>query len=68
MEFLMRYDLDPEELTTDERTHELVAILAAYLRRLRSHTALASAQQNLPEISSSPPALPLEMSVTVTPG
>ena len=39
----MRLDLDPCQMTPDERRREVAAILAAGLRRLRDRAALASA-------------------------
>lgn len=38
----MRPDLDPSQMTPDERRREAVAILASGLRRLRDRVALAS--------------------------
>jgi hypothetical protein len=38
----MRPDLDPSEMTPDERRQELVAILAKGLHRLRDRYALAA--------------------------
>jgi hypothetical protein len=38
----MRPDLDPSQMTPDERRREVAAILAAGLRRLRDRSALTS--------------------------
>ena len=48
----MRPDLDPSQMTPDERRRETVAILAAGLRRLRDRAALAA--DPAPEIPSCP--------------
>jgi len=66
----MRPDHDPSQLTPDERMHELAAILAAGLVRLRDRAALAtqsppeSAGENLAEPS--PEALEFHPQTSVT--
>ena len=39
----MRLDLEPSQMTPDERRREVAAILAVGLRRLRDRAALAPA-------------------------
>lgn len=48
----MRPDLDPSQMTPEERRCEAVAILASGLRRLRDRVALAA--RLAPEIPSCP--------------
>lgn len=50
----MRPDLDPSLLTPDERRHELAAILAAGLRRLRDRHVLYAAGGDVPPAESAP--------------
>jgi hypothetical protein len=40
----MRPELDPNEMTPDERRREIAAILAKSLRRLRDRAALANSE------------------------
>jgi hypothetical protein len=54
----MRPDLDPSQMTSDERRREVAAILAAGLRRLRDRAALASIPPS--EIPSDTGEKPLE--------
>lgn len=54
----MRPDLDPSQMTPDERRRAVAAILAAGLRRLRDRAALASGPA--PEIPSDTAEKPLE--------
>jgi hypothetical protein len=67
----MRPDLDPSQLTPDERFREVAAIFAAGLLRLRDRAALASVpgQHPAPENSAAASTEPLEVlpetSVTV---
>lgn len=63
----MHHDLPPDQLPPDERTHEVAAILAIGLRRLRDRAVLTltSASQNSPESLSNELAKCGEKSVTV---
>jgi hypothetical protein len=65
----MRPDLDPSQLTPDERFQEVAAIFAAGLLRLRDRAALAPGQHPAPENSAEAAtetlAVPAETSVTV---
>jgi hypothetical protein len=67
----MRPDLDPSQMTPDERLREAAAIFAMALLRLRDRAALpANPEQppppeNLSTASLEPLALPSETSVTV---
>jgi len=68
----MRPDLDPTQLTPDERFREVAAILADGLLRLRDRAALAANPETSPppegsaELSPKPLAIPSGTSVTVT--
>ncbi|QEL20630.1 hypothetical protein [Limnoglobus roseus] len=68
----MRPDLDPAFLTPDDRRHELAAILARGLIRLRDKAALTpgqtSATQIVPESSDSAVAVPPDTWLTVHTG
>ncbi len=44
----MRPDLDPCQLTPDERRHEIASILARGIVRLRDRTALATPDETNP--------------------
>ena len=70
----MRHDLDPAELTADERLQEAAGIFAAGVLRLHGRTALpvtpspSPISENLAEASPEALAIPAESSVTVTGG
>lgn len=61
LETSMRPDLDPAQMTPDERRREVVAILASGLCRMRDRHALESSPvQTIPEITSDAAETPLE--------
>jgi hypothetical protein len=70
----MRHDLDPAELTPDERLQEVAGILATGVLRLHDRTALPVTSSpnptsgNLAETAPETLAVPAESSVTVTGG
>lgn len=67
----MRADLDPAQLTPEERFHEVAAIFATSLRRLRDRSALAGetaeppTSENLTLTSANSLEVAEETSVTV---
>ena len=66
----MHFDLPPDQLSPDERAHEVAAILARGLRRLRGRAVLAptSVSQKSPESLANELAKCGEKSVTVHAG
>jgi len=67
----MRLELDPSQLTAEERLREIAVVFAAALRRLRDRIALPDQAEthpgpkNLPITSPEGLELPPETSVTV---
>lgn len=55
----MRTDLDPSEMTPDERRREVAAILAGGLRRLRDRAALATSDNPPKPVESRLEAVPV---------